>query len=81
MAGRPPKGLSRRLLEYSAAYRVQVKAFGGLKPMVPTKVARRGGVRRENVQIDTSSMPVQGPLARHAPRPRMARRAPYGRGA
>ena len=28
----PPKGLSRRLLEYSAAYRLQVKAFGGLKP-------------------------------------------------
>lgn len=28
----PPKGISRRLLEYSAAYQVQVKAFGGLKP-------------------------------------------------
>ena len=27
----PPKGVSRRLLEYSAAYQVQVKAFGGLK--------------------------------------------------
>ena len=25
----PPKGLSRRLLGYSAAYRVQAKAFGG----------------------------------------------------
>ena len=25
----PPKGISRRLLEYSAAYTTQVKAFGG----------------------------------------------------
>ncbi|MEQ8229332.1 MAG: hypothetical protein RIA64_14700 [Rhodospirillales bacterium] len=30
----PPKGISRRLLEYSAAYQVQVKAFGGLKPAI-----------------------------------------------
>lgn len=30
----PPKGLSRRLLVYAAAYHVQVKAFGGLKPVV-----------------------------------------------
>ena len=37
----PPKGLSRRLLEYSAAYRVQVKAFGGLKPMVRRKLRAR----------------------------------------
>ena len=43
----PPKGLSRRLLEYSAAYRVQVKAFGGLKPDGPTKVARPGRPGRE----------------------------------
>jgi hypothetical protein len=28
----PPKGISRRLLERSAAYQVQVKATGGLKP-------------------------------------------------
>ena len=77
----PPKGLSRRLLEYSAAYQVQARAFGGLKPMVRRKLRARAASRRENVQIDTSPMPVQGPLARNAPRPRMARRAPYGRGA
>lgn len=29
-----PKGVSRRLLEYSAAYQVQVKAYGGLKPAI-----------------------------------------------
>lgn len=28
----PPKGISRRLLELSAAYALQAKAFGGLKP-------------------------------------------------
>jgi hypothetical protein len=28
----PPKGISRRLLERAAAYAVQAKAYGGLKP-------------------------------------------------
>ncbi len=37
----PPKGISRRLLEYSAAYRIQVKAFGGLKPPVRRKLRGR----------------------------------------
>ena len=36
--GLPPKGISRRLLEYSAAYQLQVKAFGGLKPNVRRKL-------------------------------------------
>ena len=35
-----PKGLSRRLLEYSAAYQLQVKALGGLKPTVRRKLQR-----------------------------------------
>ena len=34
----PPKGISRRLLEYSAAYQLQVKAYGGLKPNVRRKL-------------------------------------------
>ena len=34
----PPKGISRRLLEYSAAYQLQAKAFGGLKPTVRRKL-------------------------------------------
>ena len=34
----PPKGISRRLLEYSAAYQLQVKTFGGLKPAVRRKL-------------------------------------------
>lgn len=34
----PPKGLSRRLLEYAAAYHLQAKALGGLKPAVRRKL-------------------------------------------
>lgn len=34
----PPKGISRRLLEYSAAYQVQAKAFGGLSPATKRKL-------------------------------------------
>ncbi len=36
----PPKGLSRRLLEYSAAYQIQVKAFGGMKPATRRQLLR-----------------------------------------
>ncbi len=39
----PPKGLSRRLLEYAAAYNLQSKAFGGLKPMVRRKLRQPTG--------------------------------------
>lgn len=34
----PPKGLSRRLLVYAAAYHIQVQAFGGLKPALRRKL-------------------------------------------
>ena len=34
----PPKGISRRHLEYSAAYHIQAKAFGGLKPSAHRKL-------------------------------------------
>jgi hypothetical protein len=35
-----PKGISRRLLEYSAAYQLQAKAYGGLSPVVRQKLMR-----------------------------------------
>src|SRR5438046_5091965 len=35
----PPKGISRRLLELSAAHALQTKAFGGLKPHLPNALA------------------------------------------
>ncbi len=37
----PPKGLSRRLLEYAAAYDVQAREHGGLKPAIRRKLRQR----------------------------------------
>ena len=37
----PPKGISRRLLEYAAAYQVQSRALGGLKPAVRRKLRQQ----------------------------------------
>ncbi len=37
----PPKGLSRRLLEYTAAYDVQAREHGGLKPAIRRKLRQR----------------------------------------
>jgi len=34
----PPKGISRRLLEYAYAYLLQVQAYGGLKPAARRKL-------------------------------------------
>lgn len=36
----PPKGVSRRLLEYSAAYAIQVKEFGGLSPSLRRELGK-----------------------------------------
>jgi hypothetical protein len=36
----PPTGISRRLLEYAAAYHLQVRAFGGLKPITRRTLRR-----------------------------------------
>ncbi len=36
----PPKGLSRRILQYAAAYDVQAREFGGLKPAIRRKLLR-----------------------------------------
>lgn len=39
----PPKGISRRLLEYAAAYHLQAQALGGLNPAVLRKLRRPAG--------------------------------------
>ncbi len=39
----PPKGISRRLLEYAAAYHVQEQAYGGLKPTTRRKLRQLAG--------------------------------------
>ena len=36
----PPRGLSRRLLEYAAAYQIQARAFRGLPPAVRRRLQR-----------------------------------------
>ena len=36
----PPKGISRRLLEYAAAYDLQSKVLGGLKPVTKRKLSK-----------------------------------------
>jgi hypothetical protein len=36
----PPASISRRLLEYSAAYEKQVKTFGGLTPITQRRLTR-----------------------------------------
>lgn len=47
----PPKGISRRLLEYSAAYQLQVKAFGGLKPTVRRKLRQATDRAEKSIRL------------------------------
>jgi hypothetical protein len=51
----PPKGLSRRLLEYSAAYQLQVKAYGGLKPTVRRRLRQAAGQAGKSVPVTEKS--------------------------
>lgn len=51
----PPKGISRRLLEYSAAYQLQVKAFGGLKPTARRKLRQATGLNKISIPAVTNS--------------------------
>ncbi len=51
----PPKGLSRRLLEYSAAYQLQVKAYGGLKPTIRRKLRQAAGQAGKFVPVTEKS--------------------------
>ena len=55
----PPKGISRRLLEYSAAYQLQVKAFGGLKPTVRRKLRQATGQTERSGQATITSKKSQ----------------------
>lgn len=53
----PPKGISRRLLEYSAAYQLQVKAFGGLSVTAKRKLKQKA---RPSKKQKTSKTLVPG---------------------
>ena len=41
----PPKGLSRRLLHYAAAYQAQAKVYGGLTPAIRRKLLHAARAR------------------------------------
>lgn len=55
----PPKGISRRLLERAAAYAVQAKAHGGLKPKTRKILLRIA----EGGADDTTAKPPKSDLA------------------
>ena len=43
----PPRSLSRRLLEYAAAYDIQARIYGGLKPAVRRKLLQASAKKPE----------------------------------
>lgn len=49
----PPKGLSRRMLEYAAAYHVQTQAFGGLSPALRRKLRRLAASYHRDKSVST----------------------------
>ena len=44
----PPRTLSRRLLEYAAAYHLQAQRYGGLSPALKRELLRAGPPRKRN---------------------------------
>lgn len=57
----PPKGISRRLLEYSANWQIQVKASGGLKRSVvrSLKAGEGSSVKTDKVSVKPKSGALQ----------------------
>jgi len=53
----PPKGISRRLLEYAAAYNIQVRRYGGLKPSTKRKLRQIAEAARERRLNGTKAGP------------------------
>ena len=61
----PPKGISRRLLEYNAAYQVQIEAHGGLSSAQRNKLRRLAAINKGRVpnstrKATTSKLPPPG---------------------
>src|SRR5438309_9641950 len=55
----PPKSVSRRLLELSAAYALQAKAFGGLKPHLRKALAAALDPGSGSSRSKTTSAPLK----------------------
>ena len=64
----PPKGISRRLLERAAAYAIQARAFGGLKPKT-----RKALISVVGDPVDTASEPGRKPKPKLAQGTRLLR--------
>lgn len=65
----PPKGLSRRLLEYAAAWHLQSQTFGGLTPAVRRRLHRaaksgEGGASKISRAVASKSPPPGARLVR-----------------
>ncbi len=62
----PPKGISRRLLEYAAGYSIQVKYQGGLRPETKRKLQRlaTSDIRKKSSTIPSKSRPMLAPGTR-----------------
>ncbi len=65
----PPKGLSRRLLEYAAAWHLQSQAFGGLDPALRRRLHRSAkpgadGTTRVSPGVGSKGLPPGSRLVR-----------------
>ena len=59
----PPKSLSRRLLEYAAAYDIQARIYGGLKPAARRKLLQVAAKSRDGRNGGTQRKPQPVPSA------------------
>ena len=57
----PPKGMSRRLLEYAAAWHLQSQAFGGLDPAVRRKLQRQARLGKNGASRVPETTRSKGP--------------------
>ncbi len=57
----PPKGMSRRLLEYAAAWHLQSQAFGGLDPAVRRKLQRQARPGEDGASRVREAVRSKGP--------------------
>ena len=57
----PPKGLSRRLLEYAAAWHLQSQVFGGIDPLVRRKLQRHARPRENGASRVSMAVRSKGP--------------------
>ncbi len=57
----PPKGMSRRLLEYAAAWHLQSQTFGGLDPAVRRKLQRQARPGQDGASRVPETVRSKGP--------------------